>query len=508
MATPRTYPVVVEAARDPSVSRWLWLVKWLLAIPHYFVLALLWLAFVVLTVVAFVAIVVTGRYPRVLFDFTVGVLRWSWRVTYYAYGVLGTDRYPPFTLADVPDYPARLDVEYPERLSRGLVLVKWWLLAIPHYLVLSVFLAGGAVASSSSDNASWQWSSGMGLIGALVLIAAVWLLFSGTYPRGVYDLLLGLNRWVYRVLAYAAGMTDRYPPFRLDMGPTEPEPAVPPTPAPQPPSAATTSAAATAGGPTATALPPGAAPSVGTAGTARTAGTAGGWSAGRVVLVVLGSLVLVAGLGATTAGGVALVADRTQRDGGFLTTGSVDLSTPGYALIADDVRIGGGTGFPDAADVLGDVRIRVTADQGTPVFVGIGSRPAVRAYLSGVARGEVGGPRGDGDLVQVPGTSPAAPPTSLPIWAAQTQGTGTQELRWTPRDGAWAVVVMNADGSPSVAVRGDVGAQLTWVDDVARGVLVLGLLAVLVGALLVVLAVVGAGRRGGARPVQPALAGA
>ena len=138
-----TYPVHVDAQLDTEVSRWLWLLKWLLALPHYIVLAFLWIAFTVLSVVAFFAILFTGHYPRSIFEFNVGVLRWQWRVTYYAYGALGTDRYPPFSLHDVEGYPAHLEVDYPERLSRGLVLVKWWLLAIPHYLVVGL-LVGGA----------------------------------------------------------------------------------------------------------------------------------------------------------------------------------------------------------------------------------------------------------------------------------------------------------------------------------------------------------------------------
>ncbi len=215
------YPVTVEGTLDPRLSRWMWLVKWLLAIPHLIVLAFLWIAFVVLSIVVFFSILFTGRYPRGIFDFNVGVLRWTFRVGFYAFEVIGTDRYPPFTLADA-DYPARFDVEYPQELSRGLVLVKWWLLALPHYLIVGVLTSGLIWWTTDLGDGDQILEIGGGLIGILVLVAGVILLFTGTYPRGLFDLLMGLNRWVLRVAAYAALMRDEYPPFRLDLGGREP----------------------------------------------------------------------------------------------------------------------------------------------------------------------------------------------------------------------------------------------------------------------------------------------
>jgi Domain of unknown function (DUF4389) len=212
------YPVQVRARRDPNLSRWLWIIKWIMLIPHYVVLFFLWVAFVVLVLVAYVVVLFTGRYPRAIFDFNVGVLRWSWRVGYYGYEVLGTDRYPPFTLADVPDYPAGLEVEHRPNPPRWLPLVAW-LLAFPHWLILSALNGAGTVSVRSDDAASVVR---IGLVGAAVLVIGVALLFTGRQLTGLYDLLVGIARWSLRVVAYVALLTPGYPPFRLDMGDAEP----------------------------------------------------------------------------------------------------------------------------------------------------------------------------------------------------------------------------------------------------------------------------------------------
>lgn len=226
------YPVRLTGHLDEPLSRWLWLVKWLLIIPHVIVLVFLWLGFVVVTLVAGFAILFTGRYPASLFRYTSGVLRWTWRVTFYASGALGTDRYPPFTLG-AADYPAELEIEPPERLSRGLWLVKW-LLALPHLIVVGL-LGGGlgtGVVGGFSDDGAARW--GGGLLGILVLVAGVVLLFTGRYPKDLFAFVMGCNRWIARVVVYVALMTDRYPPFRLDLGSDEPNAGPPPASLPPP----------------------------------------------------------------------------------------------------------------------------------------------------------------------------------------------------------------------------------------------------------------------------------
>ncbi|QXV56473.1 DUF4389 domain-containing protein [Amycolatopsis sp. TNS106] len=445
-------PVRVEASLDPGLSRWLWLVKWLLAIPHYLVLAVLWLAFVPLTAVAFFAILVTGRYPRAIFEFNVGVLRWTWRVHYYAYAALGTDRYPPFTLADDPGYPARLEIDYPERLSRGLVLVKWWLLALPHYLVVGLFAGGGLWLWYGSDD-GFQWGAG-GLIGILVLIAGVILLVRGEYPKPIFDFVIGMDRWVIRVGAYAALMTDDYPPFRLDSGGTEPGP-----------------------------------PFDGSAEPARPRPRPAGWTPGRVVSIVAGVVLAVVSTGLLSGGAASLWLDRAERDADGYLTASGTYSTDTAALASERFTFVATTaGDVPAARALGDIRVRVTALGPKDVFVGVAPAPAAERYLSGtdyatvtdLASGELAVHR-----------SPESPvlPWEVGIWTVSAAGPGTQTITWPDQAGDWTVVVMNADGSPGVDVRVEAGATLPILGWLSWTLLVAGALLLAAGVALAAIAV-------------------
>jgi hypothetical protein len=217
-----TSPLTLTGQLAPQLSRWFWLLKMFAAIPHFVVLAALWVVFIVLTLVAGVSILLTGRYPRPLFDLNLGILRWNWRVGFYVYAALGTDRYPPFALGTA-DYPAALDVTYPEKLSRGLVLVKW-LLALPHLVIVGL-IAGTImlypIQELNTLGGDLQFAGGYSVQNLLVVMAGFFLLVTARYPRSLFDFLMGINRWMYRVLAYVGLMTDQYPPFRLDAGATE-----------------------------------------------------------------------------------------------------------------------------------------------------------------------------------------------------------------------------------------------------------------------------------------------
>jgi len=202
-----TYPVQLKGELSKPPSNALWLVKWLLVIPHIIILCFLGIAFAFLTIIAFFAILFAGRYPQGMFNFNVGVMRWAWRVSFYAYGALGTDNYPPFSLKSA-EYPADLQIAYPEKLKNGMVLVKWFL-AIPHYAILAALIGWGYNYSAQTE-----YPFG-GLLWVLVAIVAVVLLFTGKYHKDIFKLIMGIQRWWYRVIAYVGLMTDEYPHFRL-----------------------------------------------------------------------------------------------------------------------------------------------------------------------------------------------------------------------------------------------------------------------------------------------------
>ena len=445
----------------------------------------------VLSVVAFFSILFTGRYPRPLFDFNVGVMRWSWRVAYYAYGALGTDRYPPFTLADVPDYPAHLEVDYPERLSRGLVLVKWWLLAIPHYLIIGLFVGGVAYGVRGADE---EPLFSISLIGLLVLVAAVTLLFTGSYPRRVFDLVLGLNRWVLRVAGYVALMTDRYPPFSLDQGGHE-------------------QGTARDGGQTTVIAPSSSAAPFRTPGPAPDAYAQppmpdhrSGWTPGRVVSLVLGSLLVVGGVGLATGGATLIAADQVARDShGFMMSPQKQLTTDGFAILSEDAQVntdGTPDGMPHA--LVGDVRLSARAAGGNELFVGVASTADVQEYLGDVRHDTLlQVPNGHPIYRSTDGGAPKAPPTEQDFWVARATGTDPT-LTWTLADGDWTVVVMNADGSAAVAAEVSAGAEVPVLATVIAVLFVLAALALLTGGLLIAIPVRAVSRPAPGGPNNPA----
>ena len=464
MTTPGTparagpYPLRLSAELDGDLSRGLWIVKWLLAIPHFIILVFLWIGFAFSTLGAFFAILFVGRFPRVLFDFNVGVLRWSWRVSYYAYGALGTDRYPPFSLGAVADYPARLEVDYPERLSRGLVLVKWWLLALPHYLIVSIFVGGGFMAFGEAADEQQPASLGGGLIGLLVVIAAIALLFTARYPRGLFDLLLGLNRWVMRVTAYAALMTDEYPPFRLDQGGAADTPNV----------------------------GPGGAPGDEADGTAPALRQAIPVILGIICLAVATMLLLVAATLWT-------VKKALPDDEGFFTAPIASCQVDSYAIASEPIRLdldGPQSVTPEA--VLGDGKVTATSRDGSPIFIGLADSRSVEVYLGDTARStlQIDDDDADGDLRPVcrtvGGQSPSTTPTSLSIWTTYATGPGPQTITWPFEDGDWTVVIMNLDASPGLDVAVDAGATFPGIGAVLWAIVVSGGVFLLLGVGLLV----------------------
>jgi len=208
----------------------------------------------------------------------------------------------------------------------------------------------------------------------------------------------------------------------------------------------------------------------------------GGWTAGRVISLVIGSVLALISLGLLGGGGTLMWAGQALRQDGYVTTGTATYSTTGYALASERMDLGWGwllTGL------VGDIRLRVTATgAGRPVFVAVGPADRVSAYLSGTAYTTVAGTGADG-LVSHGGTARPAPPRAAGIWVAQVAGTGTQTLRWTAERGHWMAVVMNPGGSAGLTVRADAGVSAPWLFRLAIELIVGGILAAALSAALI-----------------------
>ena len=471
------YPVHVRTYRDARLSRWLWLVKWLLLIPHAVVLVFLWVAFVALTLVAYVAVLFSGRYPRSIFDFNVGVLRWTWRVGYYGYQALGTDRYPPFTLAEVPDYPAGLTIDRPARLPHWLPLLAW-LFAIPHLLLVGAFIS--AATWETDVNGQAVNTGSLSVVGAAVLVLGFGLLFTGRVLTGLYDLLVGVARWGLRVLAYLALLTGTYPPFRLDQGDTDP--AEDPDDPVRPPSA--------------TAVPyqpPDAAP------------TARGGVAGRVVALVVGVLLMFTGLGLGIAGIAVLALNGNRDEAGQITSSTITVTSQTAAVTVEGVQLHVAQGWARYAPLPDTMRIVVSGPPDTAMFLGIAPEADVDAWLAGAAHDELIGVYANEGVRydRAPGAvQPVADPDDQPFWVASDTGTGTIELEWTVTEGTYAAVLANASGSTRVTADVRVAADVPGLAAAGWGMTGTGLTLVALAILLLYLGAAGLGR--GQAPPPPA----
>lgn len=194
MAASVAYPVELVGEYQERVNRFLWLIKWILLIPHFVVLWFLSIPTIFTTPLSWLAVIIMGRYPSFLWAYHAGLLRWSWRINFYSYQAGNTDQYPPFAFQSREEYPADLIIEYPEGSSRLTGLFRW-ILIIPHWIITAILSE---------------------IVNILVLFALVFLLFTGRYSQDLFNIIMGLNRWIYRANAYGWLLVDAYPPFSFD----------------------------------------------------------------------------------------------------------------------------------------------------------------------------------------------------------------------------------------------------------------------------------------------------
>jgi hypothetical protein len=202
--------------------------------------------------------------------------------------------------------------------------------------------------------------------------------------------------------------------------------------------------------------------------------------------LVIGALLVLISLGFLGAGGTALWADRTQRDGGYITTDLHEFSTAGPALVTVPTDLGsGGSGRLYAPGLLDKVRIRVTpVSPGSSLFVGIGPSADVDRYLAGASHTVISD-TWTNRVEVVPGGTRASAPATQDFWVASATGPGARSLEWVPINGPWTVVVMNLDGRPGVDVTADLGARIPALLWTAVGVLVAGMVFAAGGVLLI-----------------------
>jgi hypothetical protein len=210
--------------------------------------------------------------------------------------------------------------------------------------------------------------------------------------------------------------------------------------------------------------------------------------AARVVALVLGTLLLLPGLGLVVGGGVLLWAHGIHRSDGFVVSPEDRFTASTHALVSERIELSTGADWLPVDAALGDARVEVTPRGGEEVFIGIARVADAEAYLDGVSRTEVealgfDSPLGNDD--QRPGTAPVDLPADQDFWIVQASGTGVQQVTWPAAEGDWMFVVMNADGSAGIDVEAQIGAEFPALGTVAWTVLIVGLGVTVGGVLLV-----------------------